>query len=95
MVFDRLIAQSPHDGLLWFAKGEVYRLRAESGDYDSALRAYEQALDANGAPAETYRSTMLMQLKQGNKAKARETLDLYLRQNPDAADAEALEMLFY
>ena len=54
--FERLLVQVPNDGLLWYAKGEVYRLRAEPGDLERAADAYAHALKAEGAPAETYRS---------------------------------------
>ena len=95
VVFDRLVAQSPRDGLLWYGKGEIYRLRAEAGDLKRALNAYQTALEMDGAPPETYRSIVLVELKQGNKDKARRTLDLYLEKYPEAADADSLQMLFY
>jgi predicted Zn-dependent protease len=95
VVFERLIAQSPNDGLLWYAKGEVYRLRAEPGDWELALKAYETALSTGCAPPETYRSIVLVELKQGNKAKARKTLELYMEKYPEAGDADSLQMLFY
>ena len=95
VVFERLIAQSPEDGLLWYGKGEVYRLRAAPGDLELALSAYRTALDTGKAPPETYRSIVLVQLRQGNKDEARSTLERYLEQYPEAADADSLQMLFY
>ncbi|MDX1374303.1 MAG: M48 family metalloprotease [Burkholderiales bacterium] len=92
-VFDRLLVRSPDDGLLWYAKGEVYRLRGEAGDPDRAAAAYAKALAVSGAPAETYRSIVLIELKRGDRARAQEAFTSYLARVPDAADAGALRML--
>jgi predicted Zn-dependent protease len=93
LVFQRLLAQWPDDGQLWFAKGEVYRLRAAEGDGERALAAYARALETKNAPPETHRSTMLVELKAGARGRAQAALDAYLKAKPDAGDAEALRML--
>ena len=93
VVFDRLLAQTPDDGMLWYAKGEVYRLRGEPDDAARALQAYVKGLQAQGAPPETYRSILLVEVKQGAKDRARTALESYLKAKPDASDAEALRML--
>jgi predicted Zn-dependent protease len=93
VLFDRLLAQSPYDGILWFGKGEVYRLRAEADDLPRAMQAYEKALQAQGAPPETYRSIALVELKQGAKDRAQTAVDAYLQRKPDASDAVALRAL--
>lgn len=94
VVFDRLLAQSPDDGLLWYAKGEIYRLRGGSGDPARALEAYHKALAAPGAPVETYRSIVMVELKQGRKDQAQAALETYLKLKPDAPDGAGLRMLF-
>ncbi|HXZ51293.1 MAG TPA: M48 family metalloprotease [Burkholderiales bacterium] len=93
VVFDRLLAQSPDDGLLWYAKGELYRLRGDSGDPARALEAYHKALAAPGAPPETYRSIVMVEVKQGRKDRAQAALDAYLKLKPGAPDAPGLRML--
>jgi len=93
VVFDRLLAQAPGDGLLWYGKGEVYRLRAESGDPARAMEAYARALETRAAPPDTHRSIVMVELKQGNKERAQAALDAYLRAKPEAPDAGALRML--
>jgi predicted Zn-dependent protease len=93
VVFDRLLAQVPDDGALWYAKGEVYRLRSEAGDGERALAAYGKALDTPSAPPETLRSVMLVELKAGRRERAQAAFDNYLRRKPDAADADPLRML--
>jgi hypothetical protein len=76
-----------------FAKGEVYRLRAEDRDAERALAAYARALETKTAPPETLRGTMLVELKTGARDRARVAFEAYLRARPDAPDAEALKML--
>ena len=93
LVFGRLLEHAPDDGALWFAKGEVYRLRNGEGDAARALEAYEKALNARGAPVETYRSIMLAELKAGAPDRAQAALEAYLRRRPQAPDAESLRML--
>jgi tetratricopeptide (TPR) repeat protein len=93
-LFERLLAKAPEDGLLWYAKGEVYRLRAAPGDFGRASDAYARALQAKDAPAETYRSMVLVALKRGDRAGAQAALENYLARVPSADDAGALKMLF-
>lgn len=93
LVFDRLLGQASDDGGLWYAKGEVYRLRGGEGDPPRALEAYGKAIHARGAPPEIYRSIMLVELKAGAHDRARAAFDAYLARSPAAADAESLRML--
>jgi tetratricopeptide (TPR) repeat protein len=93
LVFERLLVQWPDDGQLWFAKGEVYRLRAEEGDAARALAEYARALETKTAPPETLRGTMLVELKAGARDRAQAAFEAYLKAKPDASDAEALKML--
>jgi predicted Zn-dependent protease len=93
-LFERLLAEAPDDGLLWYAKGEVYRLRGEPGDLEHAAEAYARALQASDAPPETYRSVMRVALKRGDRAGAQTALENYLARVPGADDAGALKMLF-
>ena len=93
VVLDRLLAQSPDDGLLWYGKGEVYRLRGGPDDPARAMQAYGKALAAKGAPPETYRSIVMVELKLGHKDRAQAAYDAYLKRRPDASDAGALRML--
>jgi predicted Zn-dependent protease len=93
LVFERLLARWPDDGQLWFAKGEVYRLRGEEGDAARALAAYARASETKNAPPETYRGMLLVELKSGARDRAQAAFDAYLEAKPDAADAGALKML--
>jgi predicted Zn-dependent protease len=93
IVFDQLLADAPEDGGLWFAKGEVYRLRAGSGDAGRALAAYERALASKGPPAETWRSIGLVELKSGERDRAERAFAEYLKVKPDAPDRDVLKTL--
>jgi len=93
LVFDRLLAQSPDDGLLWYAKGEVCRLRDDPEDVPRARAAYDKAITAGGAPPETYRSIMMIEMKAGARERAQSAFDAYLKLKPDASDAEVLRTL--
>jgi predicted Zn-dependent protease len=93
LVFDRLLAQSPDDGLLWYAKGEVCRLRDGPEDAAGARSAYDKAIAARGAPPETWRSIMLVEVKAGARERAQSALDTYLKLKPGASDAEILRSL--
>ncbi|MDH3317254.1 MAG: M48 family metalloprotease, partial [Gammaproteobacteria bacterium] len=92
-VFDRLLAQSPDDGLLWYAKGELYRLRGGESDAERAMEAYGTAIETRGAPPETFRSIVLVELKRGERDKAQAAFETYLELKPDAPDGGALRMI--
>ncbi|MGH8702680.1 MAG: M48 family metalloprotease [Burkholderiales bacterium] len=93
LVFERLLAQSPDDGLLWYAKGEVCRLRDGPDDAERARAAYDKAIAAGGAPPETYRSIMMVEMKAGARERAQGAFDTYVKLKPDASDAEILRTL--
>jgi predicted Zn-dependent protease len=93
LVFDRLLAQAPDDGLLWYAKGEVCRLRDGPEDAGRARTAYDKAIAAGGAPPETYRSLMMVEVKAGARERAQSAFDAYVKLKPDASDAEILRSL--
>ena len=93
VVFDRLLAGAPDDGTLWFAKGEVYRLRNEPEDPGRALEAYTMAERATDAPPELYRSRGLVGLKLGREDVARRDFQAYLEAKPFAGDAAMIRAL--
>jgi predicted Zn-dependent protease len=93
LVFDRLLVQSPDDGLLWFAKGEVCRLRDGEDDVARARAAYDKAVAAGGAPPEVHRSIMMVEMKAGARDRAQNAFDTYVKLKPDASDAEFLRTL--
>jgi predicted Zn-dependent protease len=75
-------------GELHFFQGELCRLRAEQGDEQQAIVAYQKAIESNDAPVETHRALGLMLSRTGERAKARLAFERYLQLKPDADDRE-------
>lgn len=82
------LAQDGWDGLLRYYEGEVYRLRAETGDDALATQAYAAAVGAPNAPPEAYRAHGYALLKSGDTEEGRRALTHYLQLAPQAGDAE-------
>ena len=89
-LIDQLIVDGANIGELYFYKGELYRLRAESDDFDKAIKAYQTALTKKAWPREIYRSMGLVHLKQKAPKKAIGAFSQYLRINPNAEDKEII-----
>ena len=90
LLLDRLSATDSASGEIQFFQGELYRLRAESGDEARAIVAYEKAIGAGDAPAEAYRSFGLVLMNARERSRARAALDRYLELRPDATDREMI-----
>lgn len=92
-LFDLLLADDPSDADLWFAKGEVARLRGNAGDAHRARDAYLSSVRTGSAPPEVYRALVQVELAAGQREDASRWLDRYLEARPDASDREALRAL--
>src|SRR5947208_3556611 len=90
LLLDRLSATDSASAEIQFFQGELYRLRAESGDEARAIAAYEKAIGAGDAPAEAYRSFGLVLMNARERSRARAALDRYLELRPDATDREMI-----
>ena len=90
VLLDRLGRDRPEDGEIDFFRGEVFRLRAEPGDADRAMAAYEAAKERPGAPPEMFRSQGLLHRQLGREEEARAAFRRYLEQHPRAQDAEMI-----
>jgi predicted Zn-dependent protease len=92
-LLDRLLAVTPDDPELLFARGELWRLRGESGDLERAADDYRRAVGRPGAPPEAWRSlgTALVQL--GRSGEARAAFSTYLALAPDAPDRALVEAM--
>ena len=91
VVLDALFDQGENIGELHFFQGELYRLEREQGYVDRALREYDKALGAGGAPADIHRSRGLLLMADGKDEQAREAFGQYLGLVPAAADREMIE----
>ncbi len=81
------------DGLLLYARGELYRLRGNPRDLVTARQLYEQAISTGSAPAEAWRGAGLTALRGGDSATGRAALTEYLTRSPAASDAAAVKIL--
>ncbi len=84
-----LMAQLASDGWtggLLFARGELYRARAESGDFDKAVGFYREAIAAADNLPENWRGLGLSLLRSGKKEEGKRALQTYLSRKPGAFD---------
>ncbi|WP_422342985.1 M48 family metalloprotease [Parasphingorhabdus sp.] len=78
---------------LWFARGELYRLRGNQRDLVNAVNFYREAIVLNPEMADAYRGLGLSQLKTGQRTDGQAALAQYLALEPDASDAPMISML--
>lgn len=88
LVIGELLADSPAEdkALLTFYLGEAYRRRGLGDDKAKAAAYYAQAVALQGAPAAAWREHGFALRSAGNAAGARDALQRYLRQAPNAED---------
>lgn len=93
---DFLIGKLAEDGWtpdLLYARGELYRTRAATGDLPKAAGFYRDALAQPGAPVEAWRGLGLAELRDGRAVEGRAALATYLKNKPDAADRSMIAMM--
>lgn len=86
VVLERAYEDEMGGGEALFFQGEIYRLRAEPGDADKALSAYQAAVRTAAPPAKAWRNLGTLLRRQGFDADAREAYRAYLEAAPDAED---------
>ena len=88
LVIGELLADSPSEdkGLLTFYLGEAYRRRGLGDDKARAASYYAQAVALPGAPSAAWREHGFVLRTAGNAAGARDALQRYLQQTPNAED---------
>ena len=91
VVLNQLEKQGIRPGEIAFYRGELYRLRAETGDSQRAIDAYKAALAVEDAPPETHRGLAEIYRKDGAAGQARAEFAEYLRLKPDAPDRAMIE----
>jgi Zn-dependent protease with chaperone function len=87
LLFGRMLKKDPKDAEVLFARGEVYRLRDESGDTGRALADLDAASNVAGAPAEAFRSLGLVHQQRRDNLNAAKAFQSYLAMAPQAPDA--------
>jgi hypothetical protein len=88
LVIGELLADSPAEdkGLLTFYMGEAHRRRGLGDDKAKAAGYYAQAIALPGVPAAAWREHGFVLRSAGNTSGARDALQRYLQQVPDAED---------
>jgi predicted Zn-dependent protease len=90
-VLEVLLEQNANPAEILYFKGELFRLRAEEGDRDRALNAYQQAITAKGTfAADLYKSMAQLYRKAGRNQEASLAYKKYLSEAPEAFDKEMI-----
>lgn len=89
----KLLAEGGWTAELLFARGELYRRRAQAGDFQAAAGFYRDAVAAGGAMPEIWRGLGLSLIKGGEAEAGRKEIHEYLRRAPDAEDRAMMVML--
>ncbi len=92
-ILSNIAERSGWTGDLLFARGELYRARANPRDLQQASEFYRQAKLAGYAAPELDRNLGLSLLRNGQSDEARIALSAYLAARPDASDAKAITAL--
>jgi len=92
------IIKSRGDALGWdapllYARGELYRQRANPRDLATARGFFEQASTRPDAPAEAWRGLGLTAIRLGDATAGRTALSEYIKRAPDAIDAKSIKLL--
>ena len=80
-------------GELHYFQGELYRLRGEEKEEDTAkaVEAYKKAIEHVGAPAEVHRALGLVYLSTDRADEAKSAFEAYLVAAPEAEDRAMIE----
>ena len=90
-LLDRLCTDDALDGEAAYFRGELFRMRNETGDADRALESCEKAAELPGAPAEVHRSMGMLHQKAGRLPEMRAAYSRYLQAKPMAEDAAMIK----
>jgi predicted Zn-dependent protease len=91
VLFDRLLARRPADAEVLYARGEVFRLRAQPEDLSRSLDDLTRAAGLEQPPVEAFRSLGLVHKQRGDAPAAVQAFEKYLALAPDAPDAGLLK----
>jgi beta-barrel assembly-enhancing protease len=87
------LAEDGWTDTLWYARGELFRLRGNPRDHVNAANFYREAITLNPNMADAYKGMGLSLMKNGQRAEALDALSHYLKLKPEAQDAEMIRML--
>ena len=81
------------DAPLLYARGELYRQRANPRDLATARGFFEQATSRPDAPAESWRGLGLTAMRLGDPGAGKAALAEYMKRAPAAPDAKSIKIL--
>lgn len=84
----RYAAIRPKDASGSYLLGEIYRQRAQEGDYEKAKEQFRRAVSLDGKMAEPYRAIAILYFNEGHLARAKTNFEAYLHRNPRAEDRD-------
>ena len=87
VLFNRLAALPWDRGTLKGLQGELFRKRAQAGDLERAVSAYQQAVAEADSPPSAYRDLGTTLRRLGRDAEAKAAFAQYLKREPNADDA--------
>lgn len=87
------LAESGWTAPLWFARGELYRLRGHPRDLVNAAEFYQSAIQLDPALANAHRGLGLSLLKTARPTEGQAALRKYLELKPDASDAGMIRLM--
>lgn len=90
---ERLSTLGTDLGVLQYAKGRIFALRAEDGDADRSKTAYLTATEYDDVPADAFRGLGEIYRKENDGAKAASAFENYLKAAPNARDAALIRKL--
>lgn len=87
------LAESGWTATLWFARGELYRLRGHPRDLVNAAEFYQSAVQLDPALANAHRGLGLSLLKTARPSEGQASLRKYLELKPEASDAGMIRLM--
>jgi len=90
-LIDHKIELGENLGVLYFRRGEAYRLRREDGDFDRALDNYRKAVLFDDVPAQCWMALGDALQRRGDDEEARAAYSTYLELVPDAPERAIIE----
>jgi len=91
VLLSRRIKTGSNPKLMQYYRGEVHRLRGQTGDHDRALDDYQAAVAGDQPPPPAFRGIGLVARQRGQKQDARQAFARYLDLAPDAPDSALIK----
>ncbi len=93
VLLKNLLATGEKSPDVYYALGEVYRIRNDDGDIEKAIAQYRLAQLSDSPPPELYRSLGLCYQNSQRYSQARDAFRRYLELKPNASDKQMVESM--